>query len=140
MPAQRARIHYRSEDADQVSALAEHVNAGSKRVESFFGHPFQGSIDVFVFPRRDMLDAQWRAACEHSAADARAVRQLIAHELVHVYHGQHNPVPDFSGLDELAWLIEGVATYASGQLDEERVARVRKLLREGKAPTAVSGF
>src|SRR5690349_5455128 len=35
-------------------------------------------------------------ACEHDPADARHVSELLAHELVHVYHGQHNPSPDFT--------------------------------------------
>ena len=43
-------------------------------------------------------------------------------------------------MEELAWLIEGVATYASGQLNAARMTRVRQLVKEGKAPTALSGF
>jgi hypothetical protein len=168
-----AKVHYTPGDAGLAPALADYVNAGTGSVEKFFGHPFPRSIDVYVFPRRAALDAQWQQdwgapdfrsecwmvasgvahrldllspsawaqeACEHDSTDQREIQQLVTHELVHVYHGQHNPVPDFAGLEDLAWLIEGVATYASGQLDEERMARVKQVVQEGKAPTSLSRF
>jgi hypothetical protein len=95
-----------------------------------------------VAHRLDLLSpAVWSTeACEHNANDQLETQRLITHEMVHVYHGQHNPVPDFTGLDDLAWLIEGVATYASGQLTDVRVASVRKLVEEGKAPTSLAKF
>src|SRR5262245_41317174 len=52
----------------------------------------------------------WKTeAVEHDPADAEHLRDLLVHELVHVYHGQHNPRPDFDGMDEVAWLAEGLA-------------------------------
>jgi hypothetical protein len=44
---------------------------------------------------------------------------------------------EFEGLD---WLAEGFATYASGQLTESRLADVRKLVEENKAPTTLDDF
>lgn len=95
-----------------------------------------------VAHRLDLLSPRvWATeACEHDAAKTRAVQQLLTHELVHVYHGQHNPVPDFTGLDDLAWWIEGLATYASGQLDSARLAGVQDLIRAGKAPDDLQKF
>jgi hypothetical protein len=46
----------------------------------------------------------WKAeAVEHDPGDAEHIRELIAHELVHVFHGQHNPRPDFDGMDDCGW-------------------------------------
>src|SRR6516165_2607432 len=60
----------------------------------------------------------WKTqAAEHDPADAEHLRDLIAHELVHVYHGQHNPRPDFDGMDDSGWFVEGLAVYVSGQLE-----------------------
>ncbi|MBL7826761.1 MAG: hypothetical protein JNJ57_09030, partial [Saprospiraceae bacterium] len=41
------------------------------------------------------LNAWAEQACEHRAADSLAVFKLLTHELTHVYHGQHCPIPDF---------------------------------------------
>jgi len=86
----------------------------------------------------------WKAeACEHDAANARHVRDLIAHELVHVFHGQHNPSPDFVAVTGIDWFVEGLATYASGQLAAGDVAPAREALERGTGPkelaTAWSG-
>ncbi len=80
------------------------------------------------------------AACEHSYKDKTKTRQLLTHELYHVYHGQRNASPDFSDLQGLDWLAEGFATFASGQLTEERKADIRKLVGENAAPTLLDDF
>jgi hypothetical protein len=92
--------------------------------------------------RLDVLSPRTWAeqACEHRAADSVALARLLVHELIHVYHGQHHAVPDFTGLDDLAWWIEGIATFASGQLDENRRTGLRKLISEGKAPRQLAEF
>src|SRR6185436_18077906 len=60
----------------------------------------------------------WKTlAAEHVPADTNHVSDLAAHELVHVFHAQRNPRPDFDGMDELGWFVEGLATFVSGQLD-----------------------
>ena len=68
-------------------------------------------------------------ACDHDAADAVALQKLITHELVHVFHGQSNPSPEFDGLEGIDWFVEGLANYASGQLDDKRLQGVRKALQ-----------
>ncbi|MCC7507682.1 MAG: hypothetical protein IT259_20400 [Saprospiraceae bacterium] len=95
-----------------------------------------------VGARLDLLSPrQWATqACEHDWARQEASRRLITHELVHVYHGQRNPSPDFSDVQGLDWLVEGLAAYASGQCDEARLAPVRAAVRDGKAPATLDKF
>jgi hypothetical protein len=81
----------------------------------------------------------WKAqAVEHDPADAGHVRDLLAHELVHVYHGQYNPRPDFDGMDDSGWFVEGLAVYASGQLARSHRTAARDALNSGKAPTRLA--
>lgn len=85
--------------------------------------------------------ATWdSAACEHRYSDKQATQQLITHELVHVYHGQHNRSPDFMEVQGLDWLVEGLATYGSGQLTSSRRAGVKTLVAENKEPAALDDF
>jgi hypothetical protein len=82
----------------------------------------------------------WKTqAAEHDPADVEHIREIIAHELVHVYHGQHNPRPDFDGMDDIGWFVEGVAVYVSGQLERSHRAAARDALRAGKAPDRLAG-
>jgi hypothetical protein len=83
--------------------------------------------------------AAWKAqAAEHDPGDAAHVRDLVAHELVHVYHGQHNPRPDFDGMDDVGWLVEGLAVYASGQLERSHRGAAADALKAGKAPARLA--
>ena len=95
-----------------------------------------------VAHRLDVLSPHaWAAeACEHKAADTTALRKLLHHELVHVFHGQHNSRPDFAGMDEMGWWVEGIAVYASGQLDDKRLEGVRELLGKKAAPPVLQKF
>lgn len=78
----------------------------------------------------------WKTqAVEHDPKDQTHLQELIAHELVHVYHGQHNPTGDFDGMDDLGWFVEGLAVLVSGQLDHDHKNAARKAFAEGKAPT-----
>lgn len=81
----------------------------------------------------------WGAeACEHDPADATALDLLIAHELVHVFHGQHRSDPEFDRADDAAWFVEGLAVLASGQLDDERIGQARRAIAAGTAPAALA--
>jgi hypothetical protein len=95
-----------------------------------------------VAARLDILSPRvWKTeACEHDPEDSTALRALITHEMVHVFHGQYNPRPDFAGMDSLSWFIEGLATYISGQLTDDRMQRVRQLMAAGKGPERLSEF
>jgi|GEM_PF-400705 len=89
-----------------------------------------------VADKLDLLNpADWeKEACEHDASNPTEVQKLIAHELVHVYHGQNNVIPDFNGLDDIGWFIEGLATLVSGQLDKKRLDRIISTVKKGNYP------
>lgn len=74
-------------------------------------------------------------ACEHNAADEEDTQLLITHEMVHVFHAQMNPKPNFEGMDAVAWFVEGLAVYASGQLESEKLARPREAVERDRAPS-----
>ncbi len=80
----------------------------------------------------------WREeACEHDPDDAEHRRQLIAHEAVHVYHGQVNPSEDIGLLEELGWFVEGLATYVSGQLQTDHAGRAAAAIAAGESPESL---
>ncbi len=95
-----------------------------------------------VAERMDLLSpAAWnKEACEHSYSDKEETQKLITHELFHVFHGQKNAIPDFSDTEGIDWFVEGLATYASGQYDEDRKKDVLKAIGEGKAPDSLDKF
>ena len=81
----------------------------------------------------------WKTeACEHDPADTAATRRVLWHEMIHVYHGQWNPHPTFDGMDDLGWLVEGVATLASGQLAVEHAGDARAAIDTGLAPARLA--
>lgn len=79
-----------------------------------------------------------KEACEHDAGDAQHVRDILVHELVHVFHGQHNPTGDFTGAEEVGWFAEGLAVHVSGQLDHGHLAEPREAVELGLAPTRLA--
>jgi hypothetical protein len=76
-------------------------------------------------------------ACEHDPRDRAHVSGIVAHELVHVLHGQYNPTTDFEGMDALGWFVEGVAVLASGQLETRR-GDARAALVAGAMPAELA--
>lgn len=78
------------------------------------------------------------AACDHDPDDEREVRDLVVHELVHVYHMQANPTNDFEGVVDLDWFVEGLATLVSGQLARAHAARAREAVAIGAAPARLA--
>lgn len=91
-----------------------------------------------------LAPAVWNEeACEHDGADPTHVAEIVTHELVHVFHGQNNPTRDFTGLDDIGWFCEGLATFASGQLARGHKNAAKDALAAGKGPvdleTAWSG-
>lgn len=82
----------------------------------------------------------WKTeADEHDGGDPQHVRDILVHELVHVYHSQVSPSKDFEGMDDLAWLVEGVAVYVSGQLERSHRDAAARAVAEGKAPSRLAG-
>lgn len=92
--------------------------------------------------RLDMLSPQrWKQeACEHNANDSTELQQIITHELIHVFHGQQCPNPNFDGMDDYGWLMEGLADYASGQLTEGKLAQVKEQIAAGNTPIKLADF
>jgi len=84
---------------------------------------------------------QWSIeSCEHNYSDTVGTQRLITHELVHVFHGQHNLSPDFNDIDGIDWFVEGLATYVSGQMDAKRIAQVKELINSKGAPQSLNKF
>ncbi|MFN3669263.1 MAG: hypothetical protein ACK4VY_08130 [Brevundimonas sp.] len=136
-------------------------------VEAFFGVPFPEPVHFVLAKDRSAFDAAFPAAwemgatqcwmvgvgvadflvmlspgvwatqvCDHSGS-ADEVRGILTHELVHTYHGQHNPTRDFTGAEDAGWFVEGLAVLVSGQLTEERLEAVREAVRRGEGPTSL---
>jgi hypothetical protein len=95
-----------------------------------------------VATRLDMISPKmWdKEACEHIYKEKQRTQNLVSHELVHVFHGQLNRSPDFSNTEGIDWFIEGLATYASGQLDSLRINEIKQAISENKIPTKSDDF
>ncbi len=81
-----------------------------------------------------------KEACEHIYTNFIKTQQLITHELVHVYHGQINISPDFSNMEGIDWFVEGLATYASGQCDSERITEIKIAISNKNIPKTLDSF
>jgi hypothetical protein len=155
-------------DDPDASETRDMAVASANQIQRFFGASFPDTIHFQMVPDRAAFDgaaakfgvsptecwmvgvgtadlmvllspgAWTRQACEHDPKDLPAVRQLIAHELIHVYHGQFNPTRDFSGIEDLDWFIEGLAVFGSGQLTEDRLAAMQTAVLAGQFPTSLS--
>ncbi len=92
--------------------------------------------------KMDLLSpAIWqKEACEHSYSDKKNTGRLITHELFHVFHGQLNASPDFSEIFDADWFVEGLATYASGQCDSDRITELKKALLNNELPKSLNEF
>jgi hypothetical protein len=77
-------------------------------------------------------------ACEHDPSDVRHISWVVTHELVHVYHAQQNPSPDFSQVTGIDWFVEGLAVYASGQLTDPELAPAADAVASGQAPAQLA--
>ena len=96
-----------------------------------------------VASRVDMISPKYwdTQSCEHSYLNTEKTQQLIAHELVHVYHGQQNISKDFSNAEGIDWFVEGLATYASaGQLDPGKLSEIKMAITESKVPETLDKF
>ena len=95
-----------------------------------------------VATRIDMIAPRnWdTSSCEHKYAEKEKMQQLITHELVHVYHGQQNPSGDFANVENIDWFVEGLAAFASGQVDTSVLKRVREAVANKKVPATLDKF
>ena len=81
-----------------------------------------------------------KESCEHIYTETKKTQQLITHELVHVFHGQLNKSPDFSNVEGIDWFVEGLATYASSQLDSTRLTEIKKAIADKNTPNTLDKF
>jgi len=166
-------LYYKPGDSNNVLTFEAYLENGIKTVQEYFNKSYEKKFDVYIFPSRKELDAQWEKdwnipgfksecwmvasgvahrldilstnrwkdeACEHNPDDLEATQKIITHELVHVFHGQQNPVPDFTGLDNLGWFIEGIAVLVSGQLDSKRTKDLIEAREQNKLPDKLTNF
>jgi hypothetical protein len=78
-----------------------------------------------------------RDSCGHDGQDAVARARITAHEVVHVHHARANPSLGTTA-GAMGWFVEGLAVYASGQLDEGSRAHVRDEIAAGRYPQRLS--
>ena len=161
-------IFYSEKDSNNVHDFKKYLEDGIRKIEGYFGESFLKTFDIYLFPSRKDLDAQWgkdwnipdfksecwmvasgvahrldilstdrwkTEACEHNPDDKDHIQKILTHELVHVFHGQNNPVPDFNNLDDIGWLIEGLAVLVSGQLDSNRMKDLVDAKSQDKLPS-----
>ena len=76
--------------------------------------------------------------CRHIVVFLQLI--MILGTTIHVYHGQYNPDHGFSYIENLDWLVEGIATYISGQLDQKRLQRIKQAIQENKTPSSLNNF
>ncbi len=95
-----------------------------------------------VESRLDLLSPMaWKKeACEHDPNDWNEIKRLVFHELTHVLHSDYNRSPAFDSIHNIDWLVEGLATYVSGQLDEERLLNAVSFVRSTGGPEQLSMF
>ena len=88
----------------------------------------------------DLLSPRsWRLdACGHDAGNLTHVRNVLAHEVVHVLHGQVGQHTGFGTMLNAQWFTEGVATYVSGMLDVDYAGVVESRIAAGFAPLTLA--
>lgn len=79
-----------------------------------------------------------RDACGHSASNTTHIRNVLAHEVVHVLHGQVGQHGNIGSMVNAQWFTEGLATYISGMLDLDYAGAVQSRLNAGFAPTTLA--
>ncbi|MFN8256549.1 MAG: hypothetical protein U0W24_12710 [Bacteroidales bacterium] len=153
---------YNSIIVNGIHSVKSFFNSDFKREFDVYIHPDRHSLDSTwrknwnmpdfrsecwmvgsgVADRLDLISPKaWKKeACEHDYSDLKHTRNLITHELVHVFHGQSNPSPDFTTAEGIDWFIEGLATYASGQCDSAVLVKVKKAIRENKIPLKLDDY
>lgn len=79
-----------------------------------------------------------RDACGHSASNTTHIRNVLAHEVVHVLHGQVGQHANIGSMVNAQWFTEGLATYVSGMLDVDYAGAVQARLNAGFAPRTLA--
>ena len=59
---------------------------------------------------------------------------------MHVFHGQLNANPELNDSTGVDWFLEGLAFYASGQLDSSGIKEVKKAIQDKMNPKSLDGL
>ena len=79
-----------------------------------------------------------RDACGHDPGNQTHIRNVLAHEVVHVLHAQLGSHPNLASLLDVQWFFEGLAVYVSGMLDVDYAGAVAARLTAGFAPRTLA--
>lgn len=79
-----------------------------------------------------------RDACGHDANNLTHIRNVLAHEVVHVLHAQLGQHANLGSMLNAQWFTEGLAVYISGMLDVDYAGTVQSRLNAGFAPTTLA--
>jgi hypothetical protein len=79
-----------------------------------------------------------RDACGHDAGNTTHIRNVLAHEFVHVLHAQLGQHANLGTMLNAQWFTEGLATYVSGMLDVDYAGTLQSRLAAGFAPTTLA--
>ena len=79
-----------------------------------------------------------RDACGHDANDLVHIRNVVAHEVVHVLHGQLGQHASLGTMLNSQWFTEGLAVYVSGMLDVDYTGVVQTRFAAGFAPRTLA--
>jgi hypothetical protein len=154
---------YAEADAALVTAIAPVVATEAGRMTEFLGLALARPYGVTVSPDASTFDSRFRIAfgfvpqcwviatasaagiellsprawrCGHDPSSTEHLRRVLAHELVHVIHAQQ---PE-TGYPFLRWFQEGLASYASGQLDAEYRGQAQARFSQGYVPTSLEAM
>ena len=155
---------YAEADAALVTAIEPVVATEAVRMVEFLGLAFAGPYGVSVSPDRVTFDDRFRRAfftqppcwviatasaagiellsprawgCGHDPSNSEHLRIVLAHELVHVLHAQQL---DSGYRLTLSWYQEGLAAYASGQLDAEFRGQAQARFSQGYVPASLDSM
>ena len=110
--------HARPRRAQRALARRLSVNRVSRRDAGKIAGGWATEFDI-------LSPAVWSTqACGHDGTNANHVANVVAHELVHVLHGQRNS-SFFSIAASTPWILEGLAAFASGQWAAEYAGAAR---------------
>jgi hypothetical protein len=79
-----------------------------------------------------------RDACGHDAGNQAHIRNVLAHEVVHILHAQRGQHPTLGSLQNVQWFFEGLAVYVSGMLDVDYAGAAAARLNAGFAPLTLA--
>ena len=79
-----------------------------------------------------------RDACGHDGGNQTHIRNVLAHEVVHVLHTQLGQHPSLSSLQDVQWFFEGLAVDVSGMLVVDYAGIVPSRVHAGFAPRTLA--